>query len=884
MPLVSVFASKLAMQADKTKEQTPLMRQYWEMKNLHTDKVLLFRMGDFFEMFFDDAVKAAPILGIALTSRNKKAADETPMCGVPHHSIGGQINKLLASGLKVAICDQIEDPKFAKGIVKRAVTRILTPGMVYDADTLEASSANYLGSLEGSSISLLDASTGEALLFSGLSDVEMVNLLRTLPLAELVVSPGVAKVGDFELASLAPLLISEHDGDLQDDRLLADVKNEPSASRLLSYVKSLEGDKRFAFLRPFVRRELQGRLEMSPTVLKSLEVFETQKNEKEGSLFSAVNRTRTSMGARLLRSRLAFPWCDKASLEAAWDQVDLWQKRSSEMKLLRERLFDVGDIERRLTRLAPPTCNARDLKSLGVSLHAAMDVIHTLRSPVPAVPLFEKILANFGRQAEADISELSHNIDRSLLEELPLSTKQGYMIREGVSPELDEAIRFSTHGQELLQEFENREKETSGIPSLKVRYNNVFGYYIEITNTHKEKAPAHYMRKQTLANAERFTTDELVELERKILSAQSRRADLESAVFEELKLSALKISAQILGLAQLLSEIDVSISWATLAQERAYVRPQVSEDQTLVLKTSRHAVVEQKLGQSFTANDIELKNGGCILLTGPNMAGKSTLMRQVALTVILAQAGGFVPASSARMPLFDRIFTRIGANDSLSEGLSTFMVEMKEAAEIVNGITPKSLVILDEIGRGTSTFDGMSLAQALLEHLINLKSGYLFFATHYHELTKLDSIYPQVHNAHMSVSDRGHDLRFLYSLRSGPALKSYGIHVAQLAGLPKSLTERATKLLKEHENGKPAKAGGQQQLSFMMDGGADSGVSTEELTELQEKLTELAEKHKSFVSEIEACPINQMTGVQALVRIAEWQSKLKTSTDSLQAH
>lgn len=845
---------------------------------MHKDKILLFRMGDFFEMFFDDAVKAAPVLGIALTSRNKKSQDETPMCGVPHHSIGGQINKLLAAGLKVAICDQIEDPKFAKGLVKRAVTRVLTPGMVYDAETLEASKPHYVAAVDAKSLAVVDVTTGEALFWKDLEADEAPSLVNSLSIAEIVLpefdpkSPEASKQALFEKKLPGfPVLLSRHSGLEKDEILLSESPDLEVAQRLLSYIRSLEGDARLKFLRPFSERRIHQRLEVSGTTLRHLEIFETSKREREGSLLAAVDRTKTSLGARLLRSRLAFPYCDEESIKKSWNQIDAWVSRPRELKMIRERLAAVGDLERRLTRIGPSTCNSRDLRSLQESLSGGLDVLEILESITPKIEVLQDMIGALSSLDRESLKALAFKLDRTLLEELPLSTRQGGMIREGVSPDLDEALKYATHGQELLQEFEAREKAASDITSLKVRYNNVFGFYIEVTNTHKDKVPKHYLRKQTLTNAERYTTDELVELERKILSAQTRRFELESEIYENLRSESLKLTRPILSLAQVLAGLDLAASWATLAQERAYVRPEISSDQEMSLMGSRHPVVERKSGVSFTANDIRLERGGCLLLTGPNMAGKSTLMRQVALSVILAQSGGFVPAKSAKLPLFDRVFTRIGANDSLSEGLSTFMVEMKEAAEIVKGLTKNSLVILDELGRGTSTFDGLSLAQALLEYLLAQKGGYFLFATHYHELTKLERLYPQVHNAHMAVAEKGDDLRFLYSLKSGPALKSYGIYVAQLAGLPTTMTKRAAEVLKGLEQSET----GSRQMSLLEM--ALPEIEEEGPTEKSVLPNPRLDLLKRIESEIEALPLDELTPLQALVRLQKWQSTLKES-------
>lgn len=826
------------------KEQTPLMKQFWEIKSLHEDKILLFRMGDFFEMFFDDAVKAAPILGIALTSRNKKSQDETPMCGVPHHSIAGPINKLLAAGLKVAICDQIEDPKFAKGIVKRAVTRVLTPGMVYDAETLDATIANYIASWTPGVLACLDATTGEAIYWEGLNEKQTASLISLLPIAEFVLAEEEPTAGGQDFPFTVSCLISRygHAGMSATDRLRA-------------YVQSLGTGLSLELMRPFEKRVLQGRLELSTTVLRHLEILQSTRGDSATSLYAVVDRTKTSLGARRLRSLLAFPETTAETITNRWNHVERWVKSPRELENLRSALSGVGDLERRLTRLAPSTANGRDLRSIQESLQASLEV-----------------LRQAGRSWEnvKFIGDLAAEIEATIVDEPPLSVRQGYVIKNGVSAELDEAIKYSTQGQEMLAELESRERMSTGISSLKIRYNNVFGYYIEITNTHKDKAPSHYQRKQTLANAERFTTDELVELERRLLSAQSRRFDLELGIFENLKARVIAESRNILELAQMVGGLDVTAGFARLAVEQNYVRPQISRTGVLRLKASRHPVVEQKSKQSFVANDITLEPGACLLLTGPNMAGKSTLMRQVALTVVLAQAGSFVPASEAELPIYDRILTRIGAQDSLAEGLSTFMVEMKETAEILEKADRKSLVILDEIGRGTSTFDGMSLAQAILEHLLQKAGSTLFFATHYHELTQLAALFPQIQNGHMAISEKrgaggAGEIRFLYSLRSGPAQKSYGIHVAQLAGLPKSLTDRAQRLLIQLETPQ-----GTEQLSLMMS--PSPAVAAEALVEKAREIDPSVEK---VLADLRGLTINSTTPLEALMKITEWQSSIQ---------
>jgi DNA mismatch repair protein MutS len=832
-------------------EMTPLMRQYWEMKSLHQDKILLFRMGDFYEMFFDDAVTAAPILGIALTSRNKKSQDETPMCGVPHHSIAGPINKLLAHGLKVAICDQIEDPKFAKGIVKRAVTRILTPGMVLDAETLETTRSHYLACAEERVLACLDATTGESFFFDSLSDDEIKRLVSLLPIAEWVHAPGSDE-------TLAPAgVVKSVCEDLSDEKDPLLQEGAPSAARrLLSYLRGLAGTPTELVLKPFERRILQGRMGLTPTVLRHLEIFSTYKGEGVGSFFSAVSRTQTSIGARLLRQWISFPLLDEVSIAKRADEVEKWTKEMARLQSIRQVLRGMGDLERRLSKVGQPSCNARDLLSMRDSSRAGLAALDLAGAKEP---WFESL------------ASLADEIERTLVEEPPIQIRQGHLIRAGYSKELDELILLSTDSQSLLEKMEAREREATGISSLKIRYNQVFGYYIEITNTHKDKVPPHYLRKQTLANAERYCTDELVELEKKVLSAQTRRNDLEFEIFDRLRKKVLSLSSSYLKLASRVAELDVLTSLAWLAIERKYVRPSFSAQGELKILASRHPVVEQTV-KEFVPNQIEINAGGCLLLTGPNMAGKSTIMRQVALTALLAQIGSFVPADEARLPLFDQIFTRIGASDQLTEGLSTFMVEMTETAEILKRMTPKSLVVFDEIGRGTSTFDGMSLAQSILEFLLEKKRAMTLFATHYHELTRLEERFSALKNAHMSVVERGGDIRFLHTLTKGPALKSYGIAVAKLAGLPAEVTKRAGEVLKKIESSGVNSA----QLS-LFEGAAAAAPAAESVDVIMEK----QEQWKALVDKIRDWPLQKKTPLEALVQIQQWQDMISSQSSDL---
>jgi DNA mismatch repair protein MutS len=862
---------------------TPLMQQYWDIKSAHEDKIVLFRMGDFFEMFHRDAETAAPVLGIALTARNKSGGDTTPMCGVPHHSVANSINKLLAHGFKVAICDQIEDPKFAKGLVKRAVTRILSPGVVYDSDTLDALAPNYLASFDASSVSFLDATTGEAFYFLVKDPARRLRLLRSLQPVEIVLAEREEADAIAADVKAWGAIVSVH---CELGPRLAPWPE--SASRLLGYAIHMRGgsknggEKILETIAPFERRELLDRMDLPQMVLRHLEIFQTYKGEVRGTLFESVHRCKTSSGARLLKQWLSFPLANAEAIERRLDRVERWFARPDEIKALRSALGGLGDIQRRLGKLSSPSCHPRDLLALAESLKAGLEV------SILAVDVA------WSRELIETAQRVAHEILATIVEEPPAQIKNGGIIRRGVRADLDELIDLSMNSHQLIMELEAREREATGIPSLKVRFNNVFGYYIEITHTHKDKVPTdRYERKQTLANAERYLTKELAELESKVLSAQAKRLELENTIFNELVERSLKNARTLQTLAMQWAEVDVVAGLAWLALEQNYCRPRFTTDGSLSLKGSRHPVIEQALPMPFVANDLELPRQGCLLLTGPNMAGKSTLMRQIAISAILAQAGSFVPAQEARLPLFDRVFTRIGASDFLAEGLSTFMVEMKETSEMLENVTEDSLVILDEIGRGTSTYDGMSLAQAILEFILESRRSMTLFATHYHELTGLSTRYPQLFNAHMAIHERmgtqGAEITFLHQLMKGPASKSYGIHVAKLAGLPASVTRRAASILKNLESDRVENSSQMSMLGWLERAQAEThdksvGENENNFSCLDKqghenhdfnRFTEgLRPEVQAAFEEMKALDLSRVTPLDALNQIAKWQQSL----------
>ena len=852
----------------QTRKLTPLMRQYWQIKSLHKDKILLFRMGDFFEMFHEDAERAAPVLNITLTVRNKKASDEVRMCGVPHHSIAGPIGRLLAAGFKVAICDQVEPVSQARGLVKRKVTRVLTPGMVYDPETLDQLSAHYISSFDDSSVSFTDTSTGEAFFYLATDEKIKWQLICLLHPVELVLTAKQKEKifsrkewGDFHIS-----VFEERDAQEELNKAGYNHHQEKeqlplSARRLLSYIMVQQGNVKI--IQPFQKRIMTQELWFSSQAQEHLELFKTYDGEKKGSLFAAVNRAKTPSGARLLKARIRNPSTNKKEIEKRLDCVKQWMVHSDRIKQIRDLLSRVGDIERKLGKMSHSQCNSRDLLTLSGSLQTGLELIPLDQSVCMPSDILDSIHA------------LADEIGCTIRSDAPVGNQAGNMIRKGVSEELDQLIEETEKRNSALRRLEERERAQTGISSLKIRYNNVFGYYIEVTKVHSKKVPSHYIRKQTLTQAERYTMEKLQVMEEKILSSRARRIELELRIFENLKQKTIEILPELFYFSRVICEMDLNVAFAYLAIEQSYVRPDFSFDNQLVLVNSRHPVVEQKQSQHFIPNTIRMKRGECLLLTGPNMAGKSTLMRQVALSVILAQAGSFVPAEQALLPVFTRIFTRIGASDSLSQGLSTFMVEMKESVEILKQADENSLVILDEIGRGTATYDGMSLAQAILEHLVEKKKSLIFFATHYHELTELGKVLPKIRNAHLSVSEKDGKIDFLYTLVSGALAQSYGIHVARLAGFPLEVVNRAEELLKDREAGSPINSHQHQMNLFTPQSHSmKSSPLSESVLENSVKKEVGKPVFKKLIQEIRTYPLQEKSPLETMNAVAEWKKEI----------
>lgn len=799
-------------------ELTPMMRQYQATKELHPDAILFFRLGDFYEMFFDDAVLVSKELGLTLTSRSGDM-EKSPMCGVPHHSAERYITKLIRRGYKVAIAEQIGDPK-EPGLTKREVIKVVTPGTIMSEDALTAAQNNYIALLyeAGENVMLAgaDISTGECFygVYGGKNRQQTLldELYRVMP-SELLFAGELSFRQDVEsfiaqrmaqcaFTDLSPVerpedMILRHFGTA---RRPGDVSAETALATLLDYLhRTMMTD--LSHISRLTRLESAGRLSLDTTTLRNLEITRNLRDgSKKNTLLDVLDFTGTAMGGRLLRKWLEQPLVAASDIRARHDAVEELTGDFSMRSALSERMKEIYDFERLLTRAEVGAANARDLVALKVSL-AALPSTKEILAPARSA------LLRHGHEHIGTFDDLVSLLERAIVDEPGLSVREGGIIKPGYDEELDEYRRIAHDSKTMLQDIEERERERTGIKSLKVGYNKVFGYYIEVRNSGKDLVPKHYVRKQTLASAERFITDELKEFETKILGAQEKIVAIEYNLFNGVRERVVAELEDIQRTARELAVVDVLVSLAEAADVYGYSRPALRENGVIHIVDGRHPLVERILTQDlFVPNDAELNHeeSEIMLITGPNMAGKSTYMRQTALIVLMAQAGSFVPAREAAISPVDRIFTRIGASDDLVSGQSTFMVEMNEVAQILKYATKDSLVILDEIGRGTSTFDGMSIARAVVEHIRDHIHAKTMFATHYHELTDMES--KHIKNCCVAVRERGSQVVFLRRIVPGSADKSYGIHVARLAGLPKSVTDRAEVILAGMEENAPVSA------------------------------------------------------------------------------
>ncbi len=803
-----------------TQINTPMMDQYRRIKREYPDAILFYRLGDFYEMFFEDAFIASKILDIALTSRNRGAPEEVPMCGVPYHAADGYVAKLLRAGHRVAICEQLEDARFAKGVVKRDVQKVLTPATSIETAPEAAGEACYAAGIiadeNGAAIALADLGTGDFRVaqFFGPASVdqlaeeidrrqvrELVHPEECLSLDNLLASPifkSPVETVRFTLTAAEQELrdhfaVSELDGLIPGEWHLA----RRAAGGLLYYFRTLRKTS-LIHLRRLSCYNPTDRLVLDPGTLRNLEIFRNNRDSTSSlTLIDVLDKTLTPMGSRFLRATLASPLREITAINERLDAISELLDEQAPRLRLRETLRPVGDIERLVSRITLGVAMPRDLLQLARSIEPAAECRHLLSAL--RVSFFSHAMA--GWDSCTDLAEL---IQKSILPSPSPIIKEGGIIQEAWNRELDELRALSHDSKSTIQQMEGRERERTGITSLKVKYNRVFGYYIEVSKPNLRFVPAAYMRKQTLANAERFTTPELAEYEAKVLGAEEKICELEERLFIEIRNRLAKEFARLQDLAARFSQVDFILALAEQSSEGRYCRPQVHTGSELRLIDSRHPVIERVTPTPFVPNDCFLDDAArqILIVTGPNMGGKSTYLRQVALCAIMAQIGSFVPAKEASLPLFDRVFTRVGASDNLALGQSTFMVEMVETAQILNSATSSSLIILDEIGRGTGTFDGLSLAWSIVEYIHNqpgLRAKTLF-ATHYFELTELELLCERVKNCHITVREAKDKIIFLRKIKDGRADKSYGIHVAALAGLPPDVIERAREILTNLES------------------------------------------------------------------------------------
>ena len=798
-------------------ELTPMMQQYLAAKEQHPDNILFFRLGDFYEMFFDDAKLAAKELGLTLTSRSGNK-DKTPMCGVPYHAAETYINKLVSRGYKVAIAEQIGDPK-AKGLTKREIIKIITPGTVLSEAALKDAQNNYIALVYEKAAQIIlagaDISTGECFygIYDGSNRLPMLlDELYRLAMPELLVvgkpsfNQALHEFTDLRLPSCAYTELAAITGAV-DDRIIQhfDAANRPdniaakeAVATLLDYLHSTVMTD-LTHLNKLTYLDASENLVVDTYTLRNLEITRNLRDGgKKDTLLAVLDFTETAMGSRLLKKWLEYPLLSIVAIDRRLDAVEELTQNIALRGNIRKDCKEIHDFERLLTRIEVGTANARDLIALKVSLKC----LPQIQQDIAGVKA--EILANC-RQNIKSFTDLVDLLQRSLIDEPGISLRDGGIIKSGYNAELDEYRRIAHDSKAMLQEIEEREKQATGIKTLKIGYNKVFGYYIEVRNSGKDLVPERYIRKQTLANAERYITEELKEFETKILGAQEKIVNIEYNLFTEVRETIKTKLAEIQATAHEIAIIDVLTSLAEAAAAYNYVRPRMAESGEISILDGRHPLVERILTRDlFVPNDTKLNHKDCeiMLITGPNMAGKSTYMRQVALLTLMAQIGSFLPAREAVISPVDRIFTRIGASDDLVSGQSTFMVEMNEVAQILKYATKNSLVILDEIGRGTSTFDGMSIARAVIEHIEQKIHAKTLFATHYHELTDLAN--DKIKNFCVAVKEKGTQVAFLRRITAGAADKSYGIHVARLAGLPKNVTKRAEIILQSLENGSNA--------------------------------------------------------------------------------
>ncbi len=879
-------------------EYSPMMQHYLSTKQEYKDCILFYRLGDFYEMFFDDAVEASKELELTLTGKDCGQAERAPMCGVPYHAAESYINRLVANGHKVAICEQVEDPHNARGIVKREVIRVVTPGTNLNSQALDETKNNYLMSIvylgDNIGLSLADFSTGDYLVTELENGSELLDEINKFVPSEIITNEYFAMSG-IDLKPVSEKLgISMYTLDnwyFHEDtcrsRLLEHFKLASldglglkgyttgilAAGALMIYLYETQkiAIEHIVTLTPYATGKY---MLIDSSSRRNLELVETMREkQKRGSLLWVLDKTQTAMGARALRTIIEQPLIDREEICRRQETVGELNEHAIDREELREYLHSVYDLERLITKISCKSANPRDLLAFRNSLEMLPHIkriIGQLKSP-----LLKQYYEKF--DVLPDIFAL---VDSAIIEEPPVMVHEGGIIREGFSSEVDELRRAKTEGKEWLAQLEERERQNTGIRNLRIKYNKVFGYYLEVTKSYQSMVPDSWIRKQTLTNSERYMTEELKHLEDVILGADDKLVSLEYELFCNVREKVAAEAARIQATAKVIAMVDVFASLSLVAQQNNYVCPKINEKGVINIKDGRHPVVEKMLDNGmFVANDTYLDNAGSrfSIITGPNMAGKSTYMRQSALIVLMAQIGSFVPASSAVIGIVDRIFTRVGASDDLASGQSTFMVEMTEVANILRNATSKSLLILDEIGRGTSTFDGLSIAWAVVEHIVNPKilGAKTLFATHYHELTELEGTLAGVNNYCIAVKERGDDIVFLRKIVKGGADKSYGIQVAKLAGVPDAVLERARQLvvqLSDADISQKAKDIAQYSKKVK-----NIDASYKKVNELEVRQMSLFDtvRDDDIISEIREMDISMMTPVDALNTLYKLQGRIK---------
>ena len=850
------------------------MKQFHAFKQQHPDCILFFRMGDFYETFYEDAKICSKVCGLTLTSRDK--GKKTPLAGVPYHAIDGYLKKMIQAGYRVAVCEQVEDPKTAKGVVKRDVVRIVTPGTLTDDMLLDAKEDNFLcavglGNKGMAALSWVDISTGH-FFAQQLSEEKLLDELLRLSPAECLMADRRGELFEAEtkkltkdITQLTNAIVTErpswyfdpyqakqrllkHFGtatlegfgiDDGDDGLI------PPAGAIIEYLNETQKTT-LGHIRRLRKIERRNFLQIDPTTLRSLEILRTIRTEsRKGSLLESLDETLTGMGGRMFGGWLCMPLCDLAGIERRQDAIEELKDTESGLANIRKLLSNISDTERIAARISTFRASPRDLLALAATLRQIPGLRDTLQE------FDAELLGQLAKGCDS-MDELAELLESAIDPSSPTHLRDGGVIRTGFDEKLDSLRSISKDGQSFLQNYQKEQSQRTGIANLRIGYNKVFGYYIEVSHASAGKVPPDYVRKQTIKNAERYITEKLKEYETQVLGAEEKALDIELRLFEELRSRAAEYVGRLQTLADTLAKCDCLAALAYVAKRRNYVRPKMTTGGELIINEGKHPVLGEMLGAEFVSNDVELGNGGgdVVVITGPNMSGKSTYIRQVALLVLMAQTGSFIPAKDAEIGLVDRIFTRVGASDELVRGQSTFMVEMTETANIINNATAKSLVILDEVGRGTSTYDGLSLAWAITEHIANKIKCRTLFATHYHELTELSELFKNVKNCNVAVREWMDEVVFLHRILPGGTDKSYGIHVAKLAGVPKSILDRSKEILEELEATFQKEATGEH--------------LSRHKTKEPDRDTLFVQRHKSVLDKLASTDVNNLTPIEAI--------------------